>query len=209
MSETVLSKLESKIYTQIGVQLSLYSGKTRAYLLHKRIPFVERASNPWEFFVTLPRRTHAAAVPVVITPEGEWLQDSSHIIDTLERRFPERPVLPATPVLRFAAYLFELWGDEFWLPLAMHTRWSHADESTPLFVHDAGDARWTAAPAPVHLRLGFAQPGRDRARSERDAAGGRGRCAGGGNALTVPSCSHSVVAAALRPLRRRSPALRR
>lgn len=140
MSETVLSKLDSKIYTQIGVQLSLYSGKTRAYLLHKRIPFVERASNPWEFFVTLPRRTHAAAVPVVITPEGEWLQDTSHIIDTLERRFPERPVLPATPVLRFAAYLFELWGDEFWLPLAMHTRWSHADESTPLFVHDAGDA---------------------------------------------------------------------
>lgn len=140
MPEGVLSKSDSTTYTQIGVPLSLYSGKTRAYLLHKRIPFVERGTNLWEFFVTLPRRTRAAAVPVVITPEGEWLQDSSHIIDTLERRFPERPVLPDTPVLRFAACLFELWGDEYWLPLAMHTRWSHADESTPLFVHDAGDA---------------------------------------------------------------------
>ena len=135
-----MSRHDSGSYTQIGVPLSLYSGKTRAYLLHKHIPFVERGSNLWEFFVTLPRRTRAAAVPVVITPEGEWLQDTSCIIDALEQRFPERPVLPATPVLRFAAYLFELWGDEHWLPLAMHTRWSHADESTPLFVHDAGDS---------------------------------------------------------------------
>jgi len=124
-------------YTQIGIELSLYSGKTRAYLLHKRIPFVERGTNPWEFFHTIPRRTNALAVPVVITPEGEWLQDTSVIIDELERRFPAKPVLPETPILRFASYLFELWGDEFWLPLAMHGRWSH-DENLPLFLHDVG-----------------------------------------------------------------------
>jgi glutathione S-transferase len=126
-------------YTQIGTNLSLYSGKTRSYLRHKRIPFVERGSNPWEFFVTVPRRTDALAVPVVITPEGEWLQDSSAIIDELEARFPANPVLPSTPVLRFASYLFELWGDEFWLPLAMHGRWSH-DENLPLFLNDVGAA---------------------------------------------------------------------
>jgi glutathione S-transferase len=124
-------------YTQIGIELSLYSGKSRSYLLHKRIPFVERATNPWELFVTVPRRTGAQAVPVVITPEGEWLQDTSAIIDELERRFPAQPALPGTPILRFAAYLFELWGDEFWLPLAMHARWSH-DENLPLFVRDVG-----------------------------------------------------------------------
>jgi glutathione S-transferase len=130
----------SATYTQIGTELSLFSGKTRAYLLHKRIPFVERGSNPWEFFYSIPKHTNCAVVPVVITPEGQWLQDTSVIIDTLEQRFPENPVLPATPVLRFAAYLFELWGDEYWLPLAMHTRWSHAEETIPLFVRDAGDA---------------------------------------------------------------------
>lgn len=127
------------MFTQIGVPLSLYSGKTRSYLLHKRIPFVERGSNLWEYGITIPRRTKAAAVPIVITPEGDYLQDSSDIIDRLEARFPNNPVLPATPVLRVCAYLFELWGDEFWLPLAMHTRWSHP-ENLPLFVHDAGDA---------------------------------------------------------------------
>ncbi|MCC6868093.1 MAG: glutathione S-transferase [Burkholderiales bacterium] len=129
----------------IGAELSLYSGKLRSYLIQKGIAFVERGSSPFEFVWTAKRRTHARAVPILITPEGEWLQDTSEIIDRLEQRFPERPVLPATPVLRFAAFLFELWGDEFWLPLAMHARWSHA-ENLPLFVHDAGDALLPAWP---------------------------------------------------------------
>lgn len=123
-------------YTQIGIELSLYSGRTRSYLRHKRIPFVERATNPREFSVTIPRKTNAFDVPVVITPEGEWLQDTSVIIDELERRFPANPVLPFTSVLRFASYLSERWGDEFWLPLAMHARWSH-DENLPLFLPPA------------------------------------------------------------------------
>lgn len=123
----------------IGAQVSLYSGKLRSYLLHKGIPFAERPPNPFEFAWTMWRRTQARAVPVLITPGGEWLQDTSAIIDVLERRFPQRPVLPATPVLRCAAYLFELWGDEFWTPLAMHARWSHR-ENEALFVRDVGDA---------------------------------------------------------------------
>ena len=130
---------ESRRYTMIGAELSLYSGKVRSYLLQKHIPFTETGTNPWQLFHTIRRRTNAAAVPVIITPQGEWLQDSSAIIDELERRFPTASVLPSTPVLRFAAYLFELWGDEFWLPLAMHARWSH-DENRALFVHDAGEA---------------------------------------------------------------------
>lgn len=140
-------------YTQIGVDLSLFSGKTRAYLLHKGIPFVERGSNPWEYFHTIPKHTQAAAVPVVITPEGEWLQDSSVIIDELEKRFPDTPVLPGTPVLRFAAYLFELWGDEFWMPVAMHMRWSHP-ENEALFIHDAGDGLMPGMPRWLKNLLG-------------------------------------------------------
>ena len=55
------TRMNRRQYTQIGVELSLYSGKTRSYLRHKRIPFVERATNPWEFFFTVPRRTQRAA----------------------------------------------------------------------------------------------------------------------------------------------------
>jgi len=93
--------------------------------------------NLYTFFVTFPRRVGAAAMPVITTPEGEWIGDTSAIIDNLERRHPDFSVVPDTPILRFAAYLFEIWGDEFWLPVAMNTRWRHP-ENFPLFQHDAG-----------------------------------------------------------------------
>jgi hypothetical protein len=47
-------------------------------------------------------------------------------------------VVPATPRQRIAAYLLEAWGDEFWLPSAMHYRWSFP-ENYALFERDAGD----------------------------------------------------------------------
>lgn len=50
------------------------------------------------------------AVPVVITPEGAWLQDSSAIINEFEARFPDNPVLPSTQVSHFASYLFRTLG---------------------------------------------------------------------------------------------------
>jgi glutathione S-transferase len=146
------------LYTQVGVPLSMYAGKTRSYLLHKRIPFTERGTNAWEFFYRFRRRNNAAAIPVVITPQGEWLQDTTVIIDTLEQRFPDSPVLPATPVLRLAAYLFELWGDEFWLPLAMHTRWSHP-ENVPFFVAEAGDGLLPGFPRWLKTLLGTKHAG--------------------------------------------------
>jgi len=144
----------TQAYRQLGVPLSLYSGKTRSYLLHKGLPFSEDLRGGAKaFFWDIPRHTGAAALPAVITPEGAWLQDSSCIIDALEQRHPERPVLPATPVLRFAAYLFELWGDEFWVPLAMHARWSHA-ENMPLFVRESGDALMPGLPRWLKNLLG-------------------------------------------------------
>ena len=127
----------SQTYTFYGSDLSLYSGKLRAYLRFKGIPYVERAPNFYTFNVTIKRHTGDAVVPVLVTPEGTWLQDTSDIIATLEQRFPRVPVLPATPIQAFAARLFELWGDEFWLPTAMHTRWSHPKENYPLFEQDA------------------------------------------------------------------------
>ena len=124
-------------YTFYGAELSLYSGKLRAYLRFKGIPHVEVAPNFYTFNVTIKRRTGDAVVPVLVSPEGTWMQDTSDIIATLERRFPEAPVVPSSPIKGFAARLFELWGDEFWLPTAMHMRWSHQAENYPLFEHDA------------------------------------------------------------------------
>lgn len=124
-------------YTLYGLPLSLYSGKTRSYLTHKNVPFVEKGPNAWTLSVRIPRRTGAKVVPVLVSPHGEWLQDTSVIIDRLERDFPQQAVVPPTPRLGFAAYLLEIWGDEFWLPIAMHTRWSHP-ENYPRFLNELG-----------------------------------------------------------------------
>lgn len=125
------------MHTLVGAEFSYYSGKTRSYLLHKEIPFTEKSATAWTYLIEMPRRVGAPVVPVVHTPQGEWLQDSSVIMDTLEARFPEKPALPGSPVLRIAAYLFELWGDEFLLPLAMHTRWNRP-EHFAWYAQDAG-----------------------------------------------------------------------
>ena len=134
-----------------GWQLSLYSGKTRAYLRYKGIPHVEKPIRLWTMR-TIAKRTGAQVMPVVVTPEGEWLQDTSHIMDVLEARFPEAPVVPATPRQRVAAYLLEAWGDEFWLPSAMHYRWSFR-ENFKLFQEEGGRNLMPFAPRFLRDRI--------------------------------------------------------
>jgi glutathione S-transferase len=59
-----------------------------------------------------------------VTPEDETWQDTSEILDALEARHPEPALYPSTPVQRVAAYLLELYADEFLVLPAMHYRWS-------------------------------------------------------------------------------------
>lgn len=129
--------MKGKHFTLYGSNISYYTGKTRSNLLHKRVPYKERTPSPWQYLVEFPRRVGAAVMPVLLTPDGEWWQDSSVIFDELEQRFPEPPGLPATPVLRFAAYLFEFWADEFLLPMGWHTTWGR-QERRPVFIEEVG-----------------------------------------------------------------------
>jgi glutathione S-transferase len=79
----------------------------------------------------------------VVTPEDEALQDSSAILDELERRHPEPPLYPRTPVQRVVGYLFELYADEFAVLPAMHYRWSFPESAAQArrdFAAATGDA---------------------------------------------------------------------
>ncbi|MBK7772607.1 MAG: glutathione S-transferase N-terminal domain-containing protein [Sandaracinaceae bacterium] len=77
--------------------VSPYSAKTRAYLTFKRIPFVEVAPSAITLFGDIRKAVGAAVMPTVVTPEGQWMQDSTEIIDALETRFPRAPVTPRRP----------------------------------------------------------------------------------------------------------------
>jgi glutathione S-transferase len=138
----------SRPYTLYGWQISLYSGKVRCYLRYKDITFVEHAPNIHTLYVRIKRQVGDVVMPVLVTPDGQWWHDSSVIIDRLEKRFPDYPVVPRTPLQRFAAYLIEMWADEFWLPTAMHTRWSHP-ENYAVFARDAGDDLLPGLPDPL------------------------------------------------------------
>jgi glutathione S-transferase len=126
-----------KTFTLYAWHLSYFSAKLRSYLDYKGIAYREKQIDLYTLTRRIKRHTGVVVMPVLRNPQGEWLQDTSDIIDRLESEFPELPVLPETPVQRFAAYLLEAWGDEWWVPIAMHTRWSHA-ENYQLWDREAG-----------------------------------------------------------------------
>jgi glutathione S-transferase len=125
-------------YLHYAWEISYYSGKTRAYLRYKQIPFVDKKIHLWTM-PAIQKKVGAHVMPVLVTPQGEWLQDTSHIIDVLEQRFPDAPIVPTTPRQKMAAYLIEAWADEYWLTSAMHYRWSYSENFTNLFQPEVGD----------------------------------------------------------------------
>lgn len=132
-------------YEMYAWQLSYFAGKLRAYLTYKQVPFDDVPVSWAKLAGPIQRHTGARVMPVLRTPDGRWLQDTRCIIDELEAAFPEPAIFPLTPCRRIAAGLLEAWGDEWWIPIAMHTRWSYP-ENYDLFRREAGDALAPWAP---------------------------------------------------------------
>ena len=110
----------SEVFTLYGASISLYTGKVRAYLRYKNIPFVERPVTP-----DIIKKIGFFMIPVLETPEGELVQDTTEIIDYLEQRFPGPSIYPEHPVQRLMSLLLEVYGDEWLVIPAMHYRWNY------------------------------------------------------------------------------------
>jgi len=119
----------SKKYKLYGADFSLYSGKVRSYLIKKKIPFDEVLSTLKVYQKFIIPRTGVRYIPVIETPEDEVFQDTSVIIDELERRFPDNPITPSTPLQKLVALLLEVYADEWLLIPAMHYRWYFEDDN--------------------------------------------------------------------------------
>lgn len=107
-----------------GSEVSYFTGKVRPALRWKRVPHAEVLATPRVYREVIRPRTGLAFIPIVVTPEGETWQDTSEILDALEARFPEPALYPRSPVQRIAAFLWELYADEYLITSAMHYRWS-------------------------------------------------------------------------------------
>jgi glutathione S-transferase len=107
-------------YRFYAAEISYFSAKVRPALRYKGVHYLELL--PDYRNVILPR-TGMAFIPIVVTPDDETWQDTSDILDALERRVPWPPLYPTTRVQRVVALLLELYADEFLILPAMHYRW--------------------------------------------------------------------------------------
>ncbi|MDX1634259.1 MAG: glutathione S-transferase family protein [Marinobacter sp.] len=134
-------------FTLYGTEFSLYTGKARAYLRYKGIPYREVLSTVGVYRKIIVPRTGVRFIPVLATPEGEFVQDTTEIIDVLEARFPERTVFPPGPRQAVVAKLLELYGDEWLLIQAMHYRWSFPEQNEDFIMAEFGRVVLPWAPA--------------------------------------------------------------
>jgi glutathione S-transferase len=107
-----------------GSELSPYSVKVRSYFRYKNIPHEwllrSRASqDEFQKYAKLP------LVPLVVTPDGEGIQDSTPIIERFEKANPEPSILPQDPALAFLSALIEEYGDEWGNKWMFHYRWAY------------------------------------------------------------------------------------
>lgn len=125
-------------YILYGTRHSYFTGKLRPYLRYKGIPHREKQVTLWTYQRLILPRTGQRFIPVLLTPEGELLQDTTAIIDALEQRFPERPVYPEGPRQKLATLLLELYADEWFLLPGMHYRWSYKAKQEAYLMQEFG-----------------------------------------------------------------------
>lgn len=110
------------VYRIFGAEMSPYSVKVRSYFRYKGIPYqwlLRNEENQAEF----DKHARMPIVPLVITPDGTGIQDSTPIIDHLERLFPEPSVHP-DGAASFLSALIEEFGDEWGNKWMFHFRWT-------------------------------------------------------------------------------------
>ncbi|NJD32450.1 MAG: glutathione S-transferase family protein [Gammaproteobacteria bacterium] len=115
-------------YTLWGGPLSLYSGKARAYLIKKRIPYREIFPSHPDFPARIMPAVGLFVIPVLEAPDGTIVQDTTDIFEYLEARHPEPRVTPSSPLQNAVAWLVSAFGSEGLLQAAMHYRWSYRKE---------------------------------------------------------------------------------
>lgn len=123
-------------FTLYGMPHSLYTGKARSYLIKQHVDFIEMTPGHPRYGKEVLPKIGRWIIPVMVTPEGEIIQDGTDIIDWFEKRGQTRfSAYPATPRHLITSLIFELFGGEGMVRPAMHYRWNF-DEVNKDFLED-------------------------------------------------------------------------
>jgi len=109
-------------YRIFGNELSPYSIKVRSYFRYKGLPHEWIIRNP-SVEEEFNRYAKLPLIPLVVTPEGTGMQDSTPILERFEAEHAQPALQPSDPTLAFLSALIEEYGDEWGNKPMFHYRW--------------------------------------------------------------------------------------
>ena len=115
------------LYRIFGVELSPYSVKVRSYFRYKGISHkwvVRSFENQKDYN----RYAKIPIVPLVVTPDGRSLQDSTPLMERLEREIEGPSMIPEDKDLAFISRLIEEYADEWVNKPLFHYRWNYKED---------------------------------------------------------------------------------
>ncbi len=92
----------------ISATPSPFARKVRIALAEKGIPFVLQTEVPWNDNTTVPQHNPLEKLPVLLLDDGTAIYESSYILEWLERRYPNPPLLPVDDDGILAAKRFDV-----------------------------------------------------------------------------------------------------
>ena len=117
-------------YTLYGMPVSMFTGKARAYLRKRGVPFVERLISDPRFMGDIAPSLGRLMIPVLEAPDGTIIQDTADILDYVEDVIPPAvSIYPSGPRQSVVARIFELFGDEGMIRTGMHYRWNYPEQN--------------------------------------------------------------------------------
>lgn len=109
-------------YRLMGLEASPYTMKVAVFFTFKNVAYdwIDRSLKNEKLF-----QKHASVqlIPLLFFPSGETMQDSTLILERLDKEHPEPAIHPGEDALWFISCLFEEFGDEWCNKLMFFQRW--------------------------------------------------------------------------------------
>ncbi len=118
--------LPLKVY---GSKISYFTGKLENYLRYKEIPYEHIPLGALKIQAEIRKKIGVIQLPNIELANGNWMTDTTPMIQWFETEFPDGPVIPSDPEQAFFSLLLEDYADEWlWRP-AMHYRWHYNQDA--------------------------------------------------------------------------------
>lgn len=136
-----------------GWLVSPYSAKTRSYLHYAGVPFNDIVPSLKTLLLQIKPAVGEVIMPTVRLTNGQYLKDSSNIIDYFEQQRVAPTITPEGAKQRIVSAVLEVYADE-WLPLPdLHYRWNKP-ENARFAISEFGKSAAPWLPKPLQRIVG-------------------------------------------------------